>query len=368
MSDAQKRSLFQVVTENVVTKTTVYILGLLATGIGILSYFTDHDPDLQFQITSNANVLDINADVTKLDIIYDSSSLKQKKQNLRILTFKVTNAGNSDILKTSYDDRDPIGLQVKNGRIIEKPELIDTSNDYLKRNLTITSVSDHMFTLNSIILEKDEHFSFKLLVLHPIDTVPTYNSIGKIAGQRKVELIDLSSGKEKIPYLITVFGGGFWTQVLRAIAYPTAVLLLLFLLSKIGDNEIIQVQAQRKLKMERLVDRYPENYSMDHPIVKLFIKHGNENLEFLNHIINEDDLLMKEYAKSMTDYFEQDEEARKNSKFVFTERYDVFQSAIQCGLLVTGHQKITANPQLKESLDTLLKFLANEKKFEPTIA
>lgn len=126
------------------------------------------------------------------------------------------------------------------------------------------------------------------MVLHPTDTIPDYDPIGKIAGQKEVQLVDVSSGKEKVPYLITVFGGGFWTQVLRAIGYSAVMLLLLFLLAKIADDKSVREQTKRNIIVDRFVDRYSDLYNIEHPIVKLFLKHGHENLRLLNQIINED--------------------------------------------------------------------------------
>lgn len=79
---------------------------------------------IEYEVLANTNVLDINADITKLDITYDGSSLKTGSQSLRIINLHVRNTGNESVLKSFYDNNDPLGVFVTKGKVIEKPELV----------------------------------------------------------------------------------------------------------------------------------------------------------------------------------------------------------------------------------------------------
>ena len=138
-------------------KTTAIVVATLGFVGAIVSlyafFFQEKKVDLQYEIIANTNVLDINADVSKLDIIYNGISLKQKDEHLRIINLRVINRGTDNILKEYFDDNDLLGFKIMGGKVIEKPEVIETSSNYLKRNLIITLDTADRIKLSKVIIE-----------------------------------------------------------------------------------------------------------------------------------------------------------------------------------------------------------------------
>src|SRR5258708_55373 len=180
-----------------ITTIGVSTIGVIGTILTIYSvFFQEKRALLEYEIMSNSNVLDINANVSKLDISYNGSSLKSNNQNLRIFYIRVKNDGNENILKDYYDDNDPIGIKIHDGSIIELPEVITASNGYLAKNLKIKINSSNEISFSSLIIEPNQYYTFKLLVLYGLKSNPSLQSMGKIAGQNQIQVLHLETSKE----------------------------------------------------------------------------------------------------------------------------------------------------------------------------
>ena len=72
-------------------KKSVAILGVISAFVTISAFIIQITQQsktvVQFEIVTNSNVLDINTNISKLDIIYDSTSLKHHNQNLQYLVY-----------------------------------------------------------------------------------------------------------------------------------------------------------------------------------------------------------------------------------------------------------------------------------------
>jgi hypothetical protein len=54
------------------------VVGIISAILGIYTFFfQEKNVQINYEILTNANVLDINADVSKLDITYDGNNLKK---------------------------------------------------------------------------------------------------------------------------------------------------------------------------------------------------------------------------------------------------------------------------------------------------
>ena len=168
--------------DSIVSKTFIALIGLVGAIVTIYAFLQEKSVDIRYEIIANTNVLDFNADISKLAVIYDSTNLKETNENLRIITVKIVNNGNQHLLKEYYDEKEPLGLKTSAGKVIERPEIIQTSNDYLKRNLEIQeSTSGNHISFSQVILESGEFYIVKFLVLHKKTEEPQIMAFGKIA-------------------------------------------------------------------------------------------------------------------------------------------------------------------------------------------
>jgi len=368
--------------DKITVKRTIQIIisfvGLIAAVIGIYTFFfQEKKVALDYEILANTNVFDINADITKLDIIYDGLSLKNKNDNLRIINLRVKNNGSENILKNYYDNHDPLGLSITNGRIIERPELINTSNDYLKKNLQIKFDSTGRVIFNEVILEANQYFTIKLLILHPSNLTPNVISFGKIAGQNGIPLVSLvQQPKDQKSFLEETFYGGVFSQILRALAY-TLIVLLLVIAIIFSVSKIIEYRA--KHKRIRIVNEFKTNKKydynrMDDAIFSRFETEGNELLNSFLELLKDENVLNTKYRRWIDKLKTQEKimdyetlpDVRKN----INERnsgnqweWDLINHMINDGFTIKDNDTLVINQPMKKSLNQFLIFL-REKKYK----
>ena len=211
--------------------------------------------DFTIEILSSTNVLDVKAEISKLDIFYNGSSLKEKKATLRIILIRVINKGNQDIIINSYDEKDPTGFEIINGNLLEKPEIVSYSNDYFKRNLRPAVDSVNKVYLGKLIMEPEENYVLKLLVMNNNSATPTIRAIGKIAGQKEINVIDYEKKGEET-FLTKIFDGAYYIHIARLLFYLIA--LLITALFVIGAIKLLETLSRllNKAKRKRIYNKY----------------------------------------------------------------------------------------------------------------
>ncbi|MCH7349510.1 hypothetical protein [Aeromonas sp. MR7] len=251
-----------------------------------LEFIKDNKPNLNYIITANSSVLDIKEKIGNLDVLYRGSSLNQEKKDLRIITFKVINIGDSSILSNFYDPNDPIGFNVLNGDIADKPSLINASNKYLKEKLVIKQ-HNNTIEFSNVILESNEYFEVKVLILHSIEEHPEIQSIGKIAGVNSINVTINEHPADERSFLNTTFGGGLMHSALRTLVYGFLFLILimstLFMIFSAGEFK-------NKQKRKKIVNTFKDYDSVqikegDDYIFNLYIKENQNELSTIYSIM-----------------------------------------------------------------------------------
>lgn len=224
-----------------------FILAVILGALSIyLSFFKNNNPDISYVITTNSSVLDIKEEIGNLDVLYQGNSLSKERKDLRIITFKVVNTGDSSVIPSLYDPTDPLGFNVVNGDIAEKPSLISASNKYLEEKLLITQNKNSVLFSN-VILENNEYFEIKLLVLHPVGTKPEIQSVGKIAGVHAINVVTGENAVDERSFFNATFGGGVMKNIARTLAYGILFLLLIiFMLFIMSSVEDLRDKSKRK--------------------------------------------------------------------------------------------------------------------------
>jgi hypothetical protein len=204
-----------------------FVLAIVFGGITLYTTFlTDKSPELTFKILSNIRVLDIYAQVQDLEILYKNENIIDHGKNLSILTLKIENGSNLDILNNFYDPNNPLGLEILDGTIVEKPEIIEASNEYIKKNVLVSQKdSTNYITFSNIIIDKHQSFSVKLLILHKSDEIPVIQPIGKIAGVEEIKVIDQTK-EIKISFWKRLLQGNIWIHIMRFFFYIISIAII----------------------------------------------------------------------------------------------------------------------------------------------
>jgi len=221
-----------------------------------LGFVKENKPDLNYVVTADSSVLDIKEQLGSLDVLYEGESLSKRKQDLRFITFKVINQGNSSILSNFYDSNFPIGFNVKNGEMADEPKLLSASNNYLEDKLVTTMNTKTNVSFSNVILEPNEFFEIKILVLHEVGKVPTIEAFGKIATIDKIEVLRNFSSVSELSFIEKTFGGGVLTNVFRLIAYGFMFIFVILVLVAVGEKNNNRKELKRKRKLVKTFKDY----------------------------------------------------------------------------------------------------------------
>jgi hypothetical protein len=178
-------------------------------------------------------VLDVHEPLSDLTISFQGEDIQEKNLNLRIITVRIENSGNVNILQSHYDINDIWGIQVKNGEII-RVNLIDSNSEYLKSNLKL-GFSNETIEFTKTIFEKGKYFTIEILVFHKKDKSPEMFPIGKIAGIEKMVPIRLSDEKEET-FISRLFYGDLLINIVRFIFFVSLAILLVVLIGVSADK------------------------------------------------------------------------------------------------------------------------------------
>ncbi len=366
-----ERNLSERILDNFASKTILALLGIAGAVVTIYAFLQEKTVDVRYEIIANTNVLDFNEDLSKLEVLYDSTNLKQTNENLRIVTIKVVNNGQEHLLNEFYDLNDPLGIEISSGAIIEKPELIQTSNDYLRRNLKFTN-SDNRITFPQIILESGEFFIIKLLILHKTKVIPNIQSYGKIAGQKRIEVVNSVDVKNEKGFWEKVYSGNIWTQLLRLISYFIAVVIIiaimLFLSSKIDDKR----EKKHKIKMVTEFKNL-KNYKytrMDDAIFDRYKTSGFYDIRKMNTLLKDENELNENYKKLSEEL--KSKEFRRNRRiqdkklrlYYEGDNWTLINEMVQDGVLIKEDDKLTINQAMKDTIQRFNDFLKAKGEFD----
>ncbi len=236
------------------------LLALLFGGITIQrEFFFDSGPRLRYDILTSTPVLDVRENVSKLSILLDGIDIRQQKKSLRVITVRIMNDSQKDILKGHYDDAEPLGLRISTGRVI-KSDLVIGSNPYLERQLVPRQYDDTTLVFPSVILEAQEYFVVKLLVLHDEGKQPDITPIGKIAGIRTIPVTDAYKKEASPPFLGQTFAGGVLVQVLRLLAYSVGMFFVLAVI--IAPTSFLGGKMSER-KKRKIVEEFKQTASLE---------------------------------------------------------------------------------------------------------
>ena len=198
------------------------ILALLFGIFTVYVYYADA-PNLTFDIINDANVFDVNKPLDELNISFQGDDIKKRNLNLRIISIKIENTGNTKILQNFYDKNVIFGLQIDNGHIIES-RLIGSNSEYFKSYLNFETINNTV-EFPKLIFEKNKYFIVEILVLHDKNKIPNVTPLGKIAGIDQIEI--MKSYAETPSFFDSIVSGSLLVQLSRLLIYPFIFIFML---------------------------------------------------------------------------------------------------------------------------------------------
>ncbi|MCK5316364.1 MAG: hypothetical protein KAJ55_00540 [Anaerolineales bacterium] len=196
---------------------------ILALWFGIFAVYFDNSPNITFDIINEVNVFDVTKPLDDLNISFQGDDLNKRNLNLRIISIKIENTGNVDILQTFYDENVIFGLKIDNGQIIES-RFIDSNSENLNLDLHLKNITDTV-EFSKIILDENKYFIVEILVLHDKYKIPNVTPLGKIAGIDNIEI--MKSYTETPSFFDSIVSGPLIVQLSRLLIYPFIFIFML---------------------------------------------------------------------------------------------------------------------------------------------
>lgn len=217
--------------------------------------------EISYEILSNTNVLDLNEKVGNLEVIYNDENILQTNRNLKVLTVRVINTGTKHINQDDYDQTQNWGFKIKNATIVNTPELISSTNDYLKSSLADIEIDTlNRVFLPKVIIEPQESFTLKVLTISKSNANTSISPFGKIAGINKFKVLKNERKEKELSYWEKLTLGNFGIHALRFFLYIICVIIfgLFFSLLVSSVNDFFE-----KKKIKKHIKKYKNNTKLE---------------------------------------------------------------------------------------------------------
>lgn len=283
-----------------------FVLAIASTGYAVyLAQFKSTSPELAFDILSCTQVLSVNENINNLDIFYKNQNLKQRKENLIVLTVRVANEGETGIREGDFFSKIPFGMSVIGGKIVDNPVLTSASNKFLKDEINLSYDSLNNIIISKIPIDKNQNFTIKVLTICPDRLLPTVVPLGKIAGivnDITVRESYKQPANKELPLWKELTHGNFFAHILRFLAYliilVTTAIVIIWPTTVISDA--LDARKRRKavaMFMQQTSFVFPEYFQL---VTNLYIENGLKELRRLFSIFDNNTLLNK-YSVNATE-------------------------------------------------------------------
>lgn len=107
---------------------------------------------------------------------------------------------------------------------------METSTEYIKNNLSITLDSLDNVIFNPIIIDGQEFFTLKVLVLHKQNEILHIKAFGKVAGVKVIGVLESYKNTEEKSFWQRLIEGTFFIHLARFFAYLIVIILTALLI------------------------------------------------------------------------------------------------------------------------------------------
>jgi hypothetical protein len=147
-----------------------WLFGVLGIGLAVyFGFYYSKTPSLIFDVLSNTTIADLSEDQGKLDILYNGKSIKSAGNALSVIILRIENNGTAALRPDSFTPDAPLGFVITEGEMIEAPQVIGGSSEYLKQNLKPSLYDKQTAYLKPVIIQAGESATLKALVIHQVN-------------------------------------------------------------------------------------------------------------------------------------------------------------------------------------------------------
>lgn len=245
---------------------------IIGVGISSLFWYLEKKPKAAFNVLSNTNVFSVNTEgINDLQVSYGNENLSQSNKKLILLTVRFSNEGSAVLGEDQYFSKTPLGIKILNGKIAERPELINASTNNLRNFTSITTKGNDSILIDKPPLAKEDYLTFKVLTITDKNKEEiNIQAIGSINGTDPI-LVRESYRKGQDQQI------RIWDKILIALGYVFLALVIaisLFSLFQPKDLNIEMGLEQRKKIAESYINRYSPVDEVTEKILQFYVNYG----------------------------------------------------------------------------------------------
>lgn len=338
------------------------IIGLIAL------YYTIRGTKISLvaDVTAESNVMDVRTPLRDLAILFQGEDVQKENLNLKILSVRLVNEGEANILENYFDSRIPWGLRVDGGRLIEA-RITGSNSQYLSDSLHPRTANGAEVTFDKIIFDRGKYVALELLVLHNKGVEPQVKPFGKIAGMDNIPIRNSFRDRDQEGFSSKVFRGPIAVQIARTIAYfliglatAVAVGFSIFGISTIpaGIRKRSRLKRIGYLAKEEQAEKEKKRQALLH----IFVEDGLPGLKRTRRMMESNDHMAKAlpvWAESQLDLPpELRHHITPDGEYVVVRSPSVFRYLEQSGLVKRNGSTVEVDPEARELASSLIEQLS----------
>lgn len=273
----------------------VTLIGTILGAAGLYYAIHERMPGLTYEIARETNVLDVRQSLNDLAIYFKGEDVGKNNLNLRIITLNVENTGEVDILQNFFDNKEPWGFTIQNGKLVEI-RLLSSNSNYITSNLNPRIINMNAVEFNKLIFERSKVFSIEMLVLHNKDENPEILPTGKVVGIDIIPVKKALLEQDKISFINRVVDGSIVVHIVRSIMYFLS--LIIFLLIGISFTILID-SVKEKIRRRRITKLLKTQDIMDiavfNQLVNLYSE-GYSHMCFVKKLLESEQSVLLKYV------------------------------------------------------------------------
>ena len=348
-------------------------IGILIGLVGLYYTLRDRETHMSVDIAAESNVLDVLHPISDLAIVFQGQDIEKQKSNLKVLSIRLINDGQTNIHEDDFDSRIPFGIQVDGGLVV-RAQVTGASSPYLGENLHPRLSGQNAVLLDKIIFDKGSSVTIEVLVIHKKEQQPRVSALGKIAGLEKIAVTTSFQGHEQPSFWAEVFQGNPAVQIMRILSYAFAALICVacigFLIGGIASLGSRLQRARRRKWLSRLpLTGDAEKIKKRNAIGEIYIEDGlfglleasrelKEEVKLKATLRDQSALIQK--AREMRSGRDRLDENQMPRRFL-VEEMRLMEGAIkplrEAGLLRLDGDLLFIDPEVKQILESLIEKL-----------
>lgn len=342
-----------------ISKYIGWIIAIVSLGITIyLGFIKKNEPKLEYDIVSSTTFINNKESAAYLKILIDTIDIQENHLNISAINIKVENKGSEDISYYKYD-KGFFGLRISNGKLLEPPTLLEASNEHIRQQFSqCDSIIDNQsVSVPALSLDKEDYYVMRVVLLHNIDSVPSFIAEGKIVGQKEILVNTYNSPSPN--FWVIAFGGNWLVQLARFFVFLIILFFVIALIVFIGDK-IDEIKSKQKRK--QIIKEVTGKKNILQSVKNDYINIGSSIIEEANEIYNKTEVDISNKYKKSKDFINSKRALEKNNRQAFDthlSRYNQITKLIEKGyLILRDDDSIVFNKDAKRSVQSIYAIVA----------